>query len=313
MSNPNRSSLQSKDTEYLRNPGTTARAEHSLYNALTVEQDQERTNRHYEQPPSFFYSFTGGKWHTYSCNLWPEGITTDTESQEAKLDLLAKYMDLQPGMRILDVGCGWAGPLTYLCQKYDVRGVGLTLSSLQKAAADARIAQYGVDAQVHLCHWKNYHDEQPFDAIYTDEVIVHFHDLDEYFEWVYKMLKPNGMMVNKEVHFVRKDYLTKLTRGEIFIHETYGFSGNYRTLYEELALADKAGFELVWHEQLPVHHYRRTFDHWLSNMFENRQIMIDASGEEMYKKFRAYLKLASIGFKTSRHPTVDIVVSRKAP
>jgi len=120
--------------------------EHQLYHEYSVEEDQQRTNVHYEQPPEFFYLFTGGEWNVYSCNLW-DTATTDTESQEAKLDRTAELARLQPGMRILDVGSGWAGPLTYLCKKYGVTGVGLTLSPTQEQAADERIAQHGV-AQV---------------------------------------------------------------------------------------------------------------------------------------------------------------------
>src|SRR5258708_14169310 len=136
------------------------RPEHQLYHSYSVTQDQERTNVHYEQPPEFFYLITGGEWNCYSCNLW-DGAQTETESQEAKLDQTARLAGLEPGMRILDVGCGWAGPLTYLCHRYKVSGVGLTLSPTQKQAADKRIAKNGVDAQVGIRHWHGSADRQP--------------------------------------------------------------------------------------------------------------------------------------------------------
>ena len=103
-----------------------------LYRPLTVEEDRQRTNTHYEQPVEFFTTLTGGEWNVYSANLWT-GSQSQTESQERKLDILAEMMELRPGMRIMDVGCGWGGPLTYLSTKYGVQGVGLTLSSVQKA------------------------------------------------------------------------------------------------------------------------------------------------------------------------------------
>jgi cyclopropane fatty-acyl-phospholipid synthase-like methyltransferase len=111
------------------------RPDHQLFHSYSVEEDRVRTNVHYEQPPEFFYLITGGEWNCYSCNLW-DGATTDTESQEAKLDQTAALAGLERGMRILDVGCGWAGPLAYLCQRYGVSGVGLTLSPSQKEAGD---------------------------------------------------------------------------------------------------------------------------------------------------------------------------------
>lgn len=305
-----RVSFQDQDTAYLKDKGAQIRPEHALYQELSVEEDIQRTNRHYEYHPDFFYSFTGGEWNVYSCNLWGEGITTDTQSQEAKLDLMAHYMGLKPGMRILDVGCGWGGPLTYLCKKYDCEGVGLTLSPTQLKAAEERIMRHEVEAKIYVCHWEEYDDDKPFDAVYTDEVIVHFNDLGGFFKKAFKLLKPGGMMVNKEGHFTRKEYLTNLSRGEVFVNQIYGFTGNYRTLYEELALVDEAGFELAWHHQIDRSHYRATFDHWLSNMYNNRQRMIEVSSEKDYKDFRIYVKLVRAGFNTTV-PTVDIIASRK--
>ena len=55
---------------------------HQLYHAYSIEEDQDRTNVHYEHHPDFFYLFTGGEWNVYSCNLWDPDVTTDTESQE---------------------------------------------------------------------------------------------------------------------------------------------------------------------------------------------------------------------------------------
>src|SRR5262245_9701665 len=130
----------------------TFEPERQLYQAYSTEEDIRRTNLHYEQPVEFFYQVTGGEWNVYSCTLWDDA-KTETEAQERKLDQLAELLDLKPGQRIMDVGCGWGGPLVYLCTKYGVRGVGLTLSALQKQAADQRIARYGANAEVIVCHW----------------------------------------------------------------------------------------------------------------------------------------------------------------
>src|SRR5207248_9494573 len=122
------------------------------YTKYTVDEDRQHTNVHYEQPPRFFLAITGGEWNSYSCNIW-EGVDDDTAAQEKKLDLTASLAQIGPRSRILDVGCGWGGPLTYLCHRHGARGVGLTLSSTQKKAADERIARYGVDARVIEQHW----------------------------------------------------------------------------------------------------------------------------------------------------------------
>lgn len=292
------------------------RPQHELYQGHDVNADKERTNTHYELDAEFFTLLTGGEWNIYSCNLWdsfdtPINPKTITQAQEAKMDMLADYMQLKPGMRILDVGCGWAGPITYLAYKYDVSVVGLTLSAPQKALAEARIKQYGVDGKIELCHWQEYEDEQGFDAVYTDEVIVHFYDLLGFFNKVYSVLKPGGRMVNKEVHYSRQSYLDALSRGEAFINKIFGETGNYRTLGEELQLVDQAGFEMEWHTQYDIAHYGKTMDSWLTNMHTHKARMIEVSDEETYKNFRIYCKLARGGFNTTV-PKMDIVVSRKA-
>src|SRR5258708_6711896 len=103
-------------------------AEHQLYQSYPIQEEIERVNVHYEQDPQFYYWTTGGEWNVYSSQIWANEQTTMAEAQEAKVDLMAQCMGLQPGMRLMDVGCGWGGPLTYLCKKYGVSGVGLTLS-----------------------------------------------------------------------------------------------------------------------------------------------------------------------------------------
>src|SRR5262249_2515521 len=116
---------------------------HQMYQTYAQAEETERSASHYEQDPRFYYYFTGGEWNVYSCIIWPDANTPPTEAQQTKLDLLAQEMQLKPGMRILDVGCGWGGPLTYLCKTYGVSGVGITVSPKQRAEAQARAARYG--------------------------------------------------------------------------------------------------------------------------------------------------------------------------
>lgn len=302
---------QSLETAYMSKEAVRPRAEHDLYQALTIEEDIDRTNVHYEQPAEFFLTVTGGKWNCYSCNWWPEGVTTQTESQEAKLSMAAEIMELKPGMRVLDVGCGWGGPLSFFAKNYGVSGVGLTLSNLQKASADKRIANLGVDVDIQICHWKDFDDTEGFDAIYTDEVIVHFFDLPDFFKKCHSLLKEGGIMLNKEAHFTHPNHLT-MSRADVFVNEIYGFTGNYRTLAEELTYLHEANFELKRLYQAPNAYYLKTFDCWMSNMYENKDRLIELVGEDYYKRFRMYLRIVHRLLKTTK-VTVDMVAGRKLP
>ncbi len=283
-------------------------AEQQLYRAYTPGEDKERTNSHYEHPVEFFYTMTGGEWNVYSANLWT-GASTETESQGAKLDLLADLLQLQPGQRILDVGCGWGGPLVYLSKKYGVQGVGLTLSSLQKQAADERVARHAADVTIVESHWKDYRDDQPFDAVYTDEVIVHFHDLSGFFAKVYGLLRPGGRMVNKELHLAHGRY-SEMTRAMSFINEIFGSTGSYRTLAEELTLVGDAGFDVRTIRQMSCLEYQKTVDHWLANMKEHRSRLEELVGVATFRRFQTYLHLCHYIHGGTRM-TLDIVVSHK--
>ena len=284
--------------------------EQQLYQPYSPEEDKQRTNSHYEQPVEFFYAVTGGEWNVYSCNLWGE-VLTDTESQEAKLNLLAQLMQLKPGQRILDVGCGWGGPLVYLSKTYGVQGVGLTLSSLQKRAAEQRIAQYGVDVEIIEGHWRDYQDERGFDVVFTDEVIVHFYDLGGFFSKVRALLRNGGRMVNKELHLTHPKY-SEMTRAMSFINEIFGSTGNYRTLAEELALVGEAGFEVRTIHQLPCWHYQKTVDRWEANLLQHSAELEELVGTADFRRFRTYLKLCH-HIHGGHRMTLDIVVSHKLP
>jgi len=279
-----------------------------LYRPLSKKQDRDQTNTHYEQPVEFFYTLTGGEWNVYSANLWT-GSQTQTESQERKLDLLADMMQLQPGMRIMDVGCGWGGPLVYLSTTYKVRGVGLTLSSLQKEAADERIARYGADVTIVESHWKDYEDDEPFDVVYTDEVIVHFFDLGDYFQKVYGLLRDGGRMLNKELHLVHGRH-SEMTRAMSFINEIFGSTGNYRTLADELTLVGEAGFDVEAIRQMPLLEYQKTVDSWLANMKANRARLEELVGRNTFRRFQTYLQLCHHIHGGTRM-TLDLVLSRK--
>jgi cyclopropane-fatty-acyl-phospholipid synthase len=283
--------------------------EHQLYQAYDVEEDAERSKYHYEQDPRFYYAFTGGEWNVYSCIVWPDENTTPTQAQEAKLDLLAHEMKLEPGKRILDVGCGWGGPLVYLCQKYGVTGVGITVSPKQRDEAEARAKRYGVDAQFYLTHWENYMDEQGFDAVYSDEVIVHFHYLEKFFAHTWKMLKMGGRSVHKELHYTHRKHAVYERTGE-HVQSVFAFTGNYRLLADELLMLNNAGFEFVNVVHIPMTNYHRSLDFWLNNLFENREALVGLVGDQFWRDFRKYLKIVRRTFTTNAM-TLDVVVSQK--
>lgn len=298
-----------RQAQQRRQAWTVEEGRANVWRKYSVEEDRQRTNRHYDLPAEFITTFTAGDWNVYSCNLW-DGVDSVTESQERKLDLLAELMDLRPGQRILDVGCGWAGPLVYLAKRYGIRGVGLTLSPNQKEYADRRIREHGVDVEVRVGHWEDFGDPTPYDTVYTDEVIVHFNDLGGFFEKVKALLKPGGILLNKELHFTSSRFM-QLTRAMIFLNNIFGETGNYRMLHEELLLLDHAGFILEKIDQIPIANYAKTADGWLANLQAHRARLEELVGTEIYEGFRKYLRMVRRIHGSSSPPmTLEVVVAR---
>lgn len=280
-----------------------------FYNQYDVEEDIERTSSHYERDPEFFLTFMGSKWHSYSCDLWEAGFDV-TQAEENKFDKLAQLMRLEPGMRILDVGCGWGGPTVYMCEKYGTIGHGITISPIQIPSAEARAARHGVDATFEVVHWKNLPEEEQYDVVFTDEVITHFFDIKDFFAKCYSILKPGGMMLNKELHLTRSENAVLGPASE-HVHKLYGYTGNYRPLHKELQAVDETGFTLTDVYQMPMVHYQKTLDVWLKNLFDNRARLKDITSPTFYKDFRAYLKAVRMIFTRTELLTCDIYAARK--
>ena len=186
--------------------------------------------------------------------------------------------------------------------------MGLTLSPTQKEYADRWIAEQEVDVQVHVCHWNDYEDPEPYDDVYTDEVIVHFNDLLGFFRKVKTLLKPEGRMLNKEVHFTHRDFMLP-TRTMIYVSEVFGETGNYILLAEELSLLDAAGFRVEHIEQIPVSNYEKTLDGWFKNMGTHRERLEGLVGADTYKRFRLYFRIARQNFR-GPSKTLDVVAAR---
>lgn len=288
---------------------TAPSAGNKPYQYYELEEDTVRAQYHYERDPEFFLTITGGEWHTYSCSIWENGFDM-TQAQEKKLDKMAELMRLEPGMHILDVGCGWGGPLTYLSNKYGVTGHGITVSPVQIPAAEELVARHQANVTFELLHWQNLPEVETYDAVFTDEVIVHFNDLDGYFRKCHQILKPGGMMVNKELHFPQSKYAHWTDSISKHINKVYGYTGNYRTLHEELALVDKNNHELLDIYQIPITDYSKTIAVWLTNMFENRDRLKAITSPQIYKDFRGYLKGVVTGFRKGFFG-LYIVASRK--
>src|SRR5438309_7138886 len=127
--------------------------------------DAAAISHHYDVSNDF-YRLILGETMTYSCGYWADDTYTLDDAQEAKYELICRKLALEPGMRLLDVGCGWGGMVLHAARRYGVSAVGVTLSRRQQELAAKRIADAGLTGQVEVRR-QDYRDvsDGPYDAI----------------------------------------------------------------------------------------------------------------------------------------------------
>ncbi|GAA3892319.1 cyclopropane fatty acyl phospholipid synthase [Gibbsiella dentisursi] len=138
----------------------------------------------------------------YSCAYWKDAKTLE-QAQEAKLQLICEKLQLQPGMRLLDIGCGWGGLSAYAAKNFGVSVVGVTISAEQQKLAQARCA--GLDVKILL---QDYRDlQQQFDRIVSVGMFEHVgpKNYRTYFNVVERNLKPDGLFLLHTIGSNRTD------------------------------------------------------------------------------------------------------------
>ncbi|MFH7826188.1 cyclopropane fatty acyl phospholipid synthase [Kluyvera chengduensis] len=128
----------------------------------------------------------------YSCGYWKDAQTLE-QAQEAKLNLICQKLQLQPGMKVLDIGCGWGGLAEFMARNYGVSVKGVTISAEQQKMAQARCE--GLDVEILLQDYRDLHDQ--FDRIVSVGMFEHVgpKNYDTYFTVVDRNLKPDGLFL----------------------------------------------------------------------------------------------------------------------
>ncbi|MGD1059153.1 MAG: cyclopropane-fatty-acyl-phospholipid synthase family protein [Solirubrobacteraceae bacterium] len=260
------------------------------------ERDAEAIRYHYDVGNEFFALFLDESM-TYSCGIFSRGATTLEEAQQTKLELVAGKLDLKPGMRVLDVGCGWGSFAIHVAREYGVEVVGITLSERQAERARERVAEAGMADRVEI-RVQDYRRlaHASFDAISSIGMSEHVGDrqIDVYAKTLFDILKPGGTLLNHAI--------AALDPGaeplEDLFSTRYVFPDGEPLPLSRVQLAlERAGFR-TGHVEGFREDYAETLRHWARRLDQHIEEAERLAGVERTRVWRLYLRAAGHGFTT---------------
>ncbi|WP_026416949.1 class I SAM-dependent methyltransferase [Actinomadura oligospora] len=277
------------------------------------KRDAKAISHHYDVSNTF-YEWVLGPSMAYTCACYPTETATLEEAQFFKHDLVAKKLGLQPGMRLLDVGCGWGGMVMHAAKEYGVKALGVTLSKEQAEWAQKAIAERGLSDLAEVRHL-DYRDvtETGFDAVSSIGLTEHIgkDNLPAYFAFLHGKLKPYGRMLNHTI--TRPDNLAPAMRPGGFINRYVFPDGELEGPGFVQQRMNDAGFEIRHQENLREH-YARTLQGWGRNLDAHWDEAVAEVGEGTARVWRVYMAGCVVGFDQNwiqLHQTLGVKLDEK--
>jgi cyclopropane-fatty-acyl-phospholipid synthase len=278
----------------------------------TTERDAAVIAHHYDVSNDF-YRMVLGPSMTYSCAVFPAPDTTLEAAQATKYELVARKLGLQPGMRLLDVGCGWGGMVLHAAREHGVHAVGVTLSNRQAEFARESVRAAGLADAVEI-RVQDYRDivDGPFDAISSIGMFEHVGAarLDEYFTRLFSLLRPGARLLNHGIAKRPSPRAAFSHRG--FIDRYVVPDGELHEVGSVVTRVQRAGFEVRNVEGLREH-YAQTLRHWVANLEMHWDDAVRLVGPGRARVWRLYMAASAINFEAERTHIHQVLAVRNHP
>jgi cyclopropane-fatty-acyl-phospholipid synthase len=284
-------------------PAEEARLKGRLH---TRERDRDAISHHYDLSNAF-YQLVLDPSMAYSCAYFTDETDDLEQAQRNKLDLVCRKLELRPGMRLLDVGCGWGSMVVHAAKHYGVNATGVTISAQQKAHIVNRIEQEGLQDRVEV-RLQDYREvkDQPFDAISTIEMGEHVgeENYPEYAATLHRLLKPEGRLL-----------LQQMSRGAnkpgggAFIESYVAPDMHMRPVSRTTSHLETAGFEIRDVHALREH-YVWTVRAWADTLERRWDEVVALVGEGQARVWRLYLAGGALTFEEGRMGVDQILAVR---
>ncbi|MFC7449276.1 class I SAM-dependent methyltransferase [Rhodococcus daqingensis] len=263
--------------------------------------DAAVVSHHYDVGNDFYRLFLGPSM-VYSCAYWTDADTgTLEQAQDAKLDLVCRKLHLSPGMRLLDVGCGWGSMAIHAARHHGVSVVGVTISREQCELATARVAEAGLSdrVQIRLQDYRDV-DDGPYDAISSIGMSEHVGEsrIGEYADRLADLLRPQGRLLNHAIASVAP-LVTERHPKPAFVDRYIFPDGELLPLSHVAAAFEQAGLEVRDTEALREH-YALTLRRWVHNLRTNWDEAVRLVGAARARTWLLYLAASALSFERGR-------------
>jgi cyclopropane-fatty-acyl-phospholipid synthase len=261
------------------------------------KRDGYAISKHYDVSNEF-YRYVLGPSMAYTCAVYAKPDVSLEQAQEEKFDLVARKLGLGPGMRLLDVGCGWGGMAVHAARHYGVDVLAITLSKAQADWAAANVAEQGLAGQVRIVHG-DYRDSpgENYDAISSIGLLEHVGvaQYPAYFALLRSKLRDGGRLLNHCI--TRADSRASALPGA-FIDRYVFPDGELASSGRVITEAQDAGLE-VRHEENLREHYALTLRAWCANLVEHWDACVREVGIETARVWGLYMAGSRLGFETN--------------
>jgi cyclopropane-fatty-acyl-phospholipid synthase len=301
--------------------------------AHSLRRDAASISHHYDVGNDF-YERVLGESMVYSCAYWrdlADPAATLEQAQRDKLELICRKLQLKPGDRMLDVGCGWGSLAMHAAAEYGVRVVGVTISHEQAVAAGKRVAAAGLSDLVEIRE-QDYRtlDDGPFDAIASVGMAEHVGEArwNEYASDLFALLKPGGRLLNHQITEPPKQPVAATTglaalRGKVTGVVADKLTNPERTFITAYVFPDGELFPVGWvSDQLETagfevrdveslrEHYARTLRCWVQNLETHWEECVEQSSLGRARVWRLYMAASALAFERNRVSIHQILAVR---
>lgn len=293
-------------------PGGVAGFHAAPVHAHTRQENRQSIAFHYDVSNAF-YKLWLDPGMVYSCAYFEDASMTLEQAQRAKLDHICRKLQLQPGERFLDIGCGWGSLILHAAQAYGVQAHGITLSEKQFALAQERIAQAGLQSRVtvELRDYRDLEGDARFDKISSVGMFEHvgLKNLPQYFDCVHRLLREGGYFLNHGITHDEEGWANTVSTQ--FINRYVFPDGQLDTISNIQRVMEQSHFEIFDVEGLRPH-YAKTLRHWVHNLEAHHDEALTHVNEATYRVWRLYMAASAMEFEEGALGIYQILCSRRA-